>query len=313
MLGLKAIQATFPIFIIVILGILFRTTKLVSPTTIRDVKKLIVRVTLPLLLFQAFCEMLFQVQFLLIIALIFGACTILFWLSRKIIQKFRIEQVYIPYLMAGFEAGMLGYAIFGSIYGPENIPAFALIDLGQVLFVFFILVPSLEEQQGKQSDLAKTLKNFLRTPVIVAILLGIIFNLTGLYSVISDGLIPQMILKAIGVIGNLTTPLVAIVIGFELYFKRESILPAVVTVLLRLIVWVPLAILFDYFIIQNLLHLDNTYRAAVLIMSILPAPFVVPIYLNDGDDNKRDFILSTLSIGTVVALLGVVLVGTLLG
>jgi hypothetical protein len=35
---------------------------------------------------------------------------------------------------------MLGYAIFIAVYGMEEIDKLALIDLGQVLFVFFVLM-----------------------------------------------------------------------------------------------------------------------------------------------------------------------------
>jgi malate permease and related proteins len=194
------------------------------------------------------------------------------------------------------------------VFGQAQIPAFALVDLGQVLFVFFILLPALENLQGGKSTWKEVFLNFIKTPVILAILIGILLNLTGAYSLISNGFVFQWIWKAFELLAGLTSPLVAIVIGAELFFKRNSIKPALLTVGLRLMVWLPLAFLFNHFIISGLLHLDQTYEAAVLLMSILPAPFVVPIYLTEDDSNQRDMILSTLSIGTLISLLGAVVV-----
>jgi malate permease and related proteins len=308
MLGLEAIKSTIPLILLIILGIFFRKTKLLSPGTIRDFKTLIVRVTLPLLLFQAFCEMRYKFRFLLIIGLIFTACVLIFWFARQMIRTFHLPQRFFPFMMAGFEAGMLGYAMFGSIYGMENIPAFAVIDLGQVLFVFFILIPSLENEQGSQNDLLITMRNFVTTPVIIAILLGVGFNLSGIYLTAAKGLPFELVLKAISIVASLTTPLVAIVIGYDLYLKRVSIGPALATVLMRLLVWIPLAFLFNQFVIDGLLHLDGIYKASVLLMSILPAPFVVPIYLRKEESPQSDMILSTLSFGTIISLVGAVLV-----
>ena len=41
--------------------------------------------------------------------------------------------------MTAFEVGMLGYAIYGGVFGQENLYRLAIVDLGQVLFVLFVL------------------------------------------------------------------------------------------------------------------------------------------------------------------------------
>jgi hypothetical protein len=43
-------------------------------------------------------------------------------------------------------------------------------------------------------------------------------------------------------------------------------------------------------------------------MAILPAPFVIPLYLRQGEGEERDYIVNTLSLGTLAALIGVVAV-----
>jgi len=48
--------------------------------------------------------------------------------------------------------GMPGYALFISVYGVEQIGKLALVDLGQVLIVFFVLMAFLiKERDGVRS------------------------------------------------------------------------------------------------------------------------------------------------------------------
>ena len=82
---------------------------------------------------------------------------------------------------------MLGYAVFGSIYGVENISRFAVIDLGQVLFVFFILVTRLEFQQNHRLTIGQTLKQFLKRRSFLESWLGSWQILVGLTRLSPDG------------------------------------------------------------------------------------------------------------------------------
>jgi hypothetical protein len=43
-------------------------------------------------------------------------------------------------------------------------------------------------------------------------------------------------------------------------------------------------------------------------MFILPAPFVIPLYSRSSDETDQDYILNTLSIGTLAALVGVIVI-----
>ena len=305
---LQTLNSTLPVLLIILLGFVINRVKLLKPDTIQDMKSLVVNITLPLVLFKAFGTMTFQFRYLVIVAVVFLACGLVMVLSAKLRKVPGLKSKYASFLMAGFEAGMLGYAVFGSIFGESNIPVFAVIDLGQVLFVFFVLVTRLQALEGKQQSLQDTFINFLITPVIIAIIGGILFNVSGAYGYLESVLLGQTVFTAMNTVAGLTTPLVAIVIGYGLNFKPGRVFPAVQTVILRLVVWLSLALLVNQFIIRQWFHLDSIFEAAVLLMFILPAPFVIPLYSKSSDEAEQDYILNTLSIGTIAALIGVVVI-----
>ncbi len=305
---LQTLSTTLPVIILVLVGVLIRYAKILQPGTIADLKTLIVNLTLPLVLFTAFAAMTFEARFLLIVVIVFAACVLVMFLAARLRAVPGLRPAYASYLMAGFEAGMLGYAIFGSMYGADNVGKFAVIDLGQVLFVFFVLVTRLQMARGSRVDWRGTVVNFGKTPVIIAILLGILANLSGFYRLLSGFEPAAALLAVIAMLAGLTTPLVALVIGYELHFQPGAFATALQTALLRLGLWVGLALAFNALVIRAVLGLDRTFEAAVMLMAVLPAPFVVPIYLKGEEREERDYILNTLSIGTVLALAGSVVV-----
>lgn len=308
MTTLQTLSSTLPILFLVAAGVLVRATRLLSEPTIQDIKRLIVSVSLPLVLFRAFATMTFEPRYLVIVASLFLSCTLVMFATARLHFLPGLRSPYASYLMAGFEAGMLGYAIFSSIYGADNVSYFAVVDLGQVLFVFFVLITRLKFQQQRQMSAVETLAEFLKTPVIIGILTGILANITGFYRLLSAAPLTDSLLSALGTLAGLTTPLVSLVIGSELRFERKGLWQPVQTVLLRLAVWVTLTIVFNRLVIHQLLGLDPLFEAASLLMAILPAPFVIPLYSQESDLAERAYILNVLSLGTVAALAGCVII-----
>lgn len=235
---LQTIATTLPVIFLVALGVLFRRTRFIKPESVGDFKSLVVNLTLPLVLFKAFATMQFEARFLLIVVCVFSACAAVMLVAARLTSVPGLTSKYSSYLMAGFEAGMLGYAVFSATYGEANIPRFAVIDLGQVLFVFFILVTRLQACQGRRLSLRQTIVQFFKTPAIIGILAGILANLSGVYRLLAGWELTGSVLHTAEILAGLTMPLVALVIGYELSFKAGSLVKPLQTVVLRLVVWV---------------------------------------------------------------------------
>lgn len=308
MVTLSAFATTLPVIILVLLGSILHKLEFFHQKTITDLKKLVVNLALPMVLINAFGEMHFQVQYLLIVAFVFAACLLIMLLAGKIIKK----PAFLPYVIAGFEAGMLGYAVYTSLYGIERVREFAIIDLGQVLFVFFVLVPALHRHQDGVVSLRITLISFLRTPVILAILSGIMLNLTGLYALMNTFPLTEALLSTTQTLAGLTMPLAALVLGYELNIQPGNLRQPFVTALMRLVLWLIFAFLLNTLVIRAWLGLGQAFVTAVWFMFILPPPFVVPLFLQKTDTQDRNYILNTISISTIFALVAMIVLRLLL-
>ena len=197
---------------------------------------------------------------------------------------------------------MMGYAIFSSVYGAENIYKFGLIDLGQVVFVFFVLVTVLERYDTGPRPFSEVVRRFFKTPVILAILGGILLKASGLVGIIASWPLTASLLEALALVAALTTPLVALVLGYEMHLQTGNLALPLRAVLLRFAFWIPVGLLVNELLIKSLLGLDAGFQAAVMTMFVLPPPFVIPLYMRCAERRDLDFVVNSLTLATLVTL-----------
>jgi malate permease and related proteins len=305
---LESVSKVLPVILLFLLGMLLNRRQFMRPDTMADLKNLVIKITLPAALFLAFSRVSLEPRHLIIAVVMFGACVLALLVGRIIRPIVQVPSPYFPMLLTGFEAGMMGYAIYATVYGAENLYKFGIVDLGQVIFVFFVLVGALEKQAAleRQASVSKPLKEtllaFLKTPVIIGILGGIVANQTGLMALLDSSPIMTGVLRTVELVAGLTTPLIALIIGYEMQLQRDRLGAPFKTIGVRLLYWLPIGLLISVVLIDQVLQLDRGFQAAVLTMIILPPPFVIPLFIPEADRSNRTYVVNTLSLATVVTL-----------
>jgi len=301
-LYLTALSKVLPVILLFLLGAFLRQTRFLTEGTVGDFKKLIVNVTLPAVLFLAFSRVGLEPRHLVIVAIVFAGCVLALLLGRLIRPLVRARSPFFPAMLTGFEAGMMGYAIFGAVYGAANIFKFAIVDLGQVTFVFFVLVTWLERRSAGGRPFRETLLNFFKTPVILSIFLGIAANRAGVMPPLTAWPVSAAVLKTLELLAGLTTPLIGLVIGYEVRLARGNLRRPLESIAIRLLIWIPAGLLLNALVIGPLFDGDRILQAAVLTMFLLPPPFVTPLFMQAAPQEDRAFVVNTLSLATLVTL-----------
>ncbi len=179
--AIDAFSRVLPVLLLVGLGAVFRRTAFLSPAAVDGLRKLVLNVTLPAALFLAFLRTEMEAQYAVIVISVFGACLVVLAIGPWLRRAAGVGSEAMPSLMAGFEAGMIGYALYSAIFGAENLYRFAVVDLGQVLFVFFVLAPVVMRwASGQAPPISETAAAFVKTPVIIAIVAGVAASVAGL-------------------------------------------------------------------------------------------------------------------------------------
>ena len=146
------------------------------------------------------------------------------------------------------------------------------------------------------------INTFFKSPVIIGILAGIALNLVGAREFLYDFPLTGAVMTTLQFLGNLTIPLILIIIGYGIKLDRQGVREASVVVLIRLVILIPLALVVNLFLIRGLLHLDRLFEAALFTLFILPPPFIVPLYMRPELTAERRYVNNVLTLYTVVSI-----------
>ncbi|GAF73673.1 hypothetical protein ES705_36760 [subsurface metagenome] len=299
---LLVFRQIIPVLLLIFLGHVIRTKNFLSEKTIEEVKKLVVNITLPCLLFISFLSIEIKFSYTAIFVLMFFFCLFMIFYGRFLKARFHIEHEYFPFLVTGFEYGMLGVGLFGSAYGLENIGYLAIMDLGHELFIWFIFVSLLLSKRSGTQDIKQLIRNFLKSPVIIAIFLGIFLNLTGLGKFLYDFAITEAVISTIKLLGQLTIPLILLVVGYGIHFQKSFLKDLPVLLIARLVVLIPMAFLGGIFM-DKVLGLDEVFKVALFTLFILPPPFIIPIYIPQHCKKERLYVNNSLTSYTIISII----------
>lgn len=296
---LETASTALPILVLIVLGAVLRSAGVVTSAGIDQVKLLIVRVALPAVLFSSFLSIEISVAYLGLFVLVPAICFLLLGLGY-LFRRTPLGRRYAPYLMTGFEFGMLGITLFGTAFGMERVGVIGVIGVAHELFIWFFYVTLMDAERGASHGLAATARSFVRSPVIVAIVVGIALNLLGVGPWFQSALVPRSFLRAMELLGGIIIPLILIVVGFGLRIDRTALRAALPTVAVRAALIGVLAALVAPWIVR-VLSLAPIFEYALVTFLVLPPPFIVPLYMATDDATEVAYVNTVLSLYTVVS------------
>ncbi|PRR74300.1 AEC family transporter [Clostridium thermopalmarium] len=297
----STILKMLPIILLVPLGFILKKLKFIKKESIEDIKKLVINIALPCLIYIGFYKLNFQRKFLVLILTISLVNILMLFIGKLIGKVFNIQNPYFPLLFSSFEVGMMGYSMFTAIYGDNELGKFAIMDLGQTFFIFFIWMPLFMSKSDKKKNIKDTLKNFFTSPIVIAIFLGIITSLISSESLYNSKIFLSLF-DVINKLGSLTVPLITIIIGYELEINSSYIKLPIITIVCRMTLLIFFSLAINKYIIYSMLDLPKIYENALFTMFILPPSFTAPLFIKDDNEENRCYIVNTLSIGILLSI-----------
>ena len=298
----EVLRTVLPVVLMLGIGMLCRTRKLISREGINALKNVAVNIALPAVLLNAFATTRYTPMDVAVPLMMFAVCLAAWALGRLGGRLLKLPSRFVPFLTTGFEAGMLGYALFTMLAGGDRVAEFARIDLGQVLFVFTLYKVLLGLEGRERASLPALLREMALSPIIVAIAAGVLLGATGLYRALEPSGLSGVIDACTSFIAAPTSALILLAIGYDLVLGDIPWADTVRVVALRYAILLVLGLAF-----RGLLGLiwpaaGASLSAAIAVMFILPPPFVLPVFADDA--SQRVYISSALSVSTLVAIVG---------
>lgn len=293
-----------PILLLLVIGFVSKLIKLFSDSFIEELKGLIIKIALPAVLFDAFSTMRLQVSYILLFSLIFIYCILLYGIGSGLHKFFPkvFSRYYTKGFMTGFEFGMIGVGLFGAIWGMDKLPIIMLVAFGHELFIWFFYVLFISKSTEKSYSFSVGFKQFIKMPTIIAIVLGLVVNLSGIHPLMNSNIFGQSLFTVVGFLKPLTSPLILIIIGYTMAFQRTNLREAAVYILSRIILVMSLGTLVVVVIIQVIPDLDTLFVQAFYAFILLPAPYILPLYIKNREETT--FFTQLLVYTTVITFIG---------
>ena len=292
---IAVIQTVLPVFLALALGMMCRSRNFLSREGVDALKKVVINLTLPFVLLDAFATAEYSVSALILPALMFGICCLALGLVYLAVRIFGIKGRLSVFLTSGFEAGMLGYALFTLLFPDTSVSEFALPDIGQTLFVFTLYKILLS---GKR-DWKAIGKDMATTPILWAVAAGVLIGATGLYGFLERWGVSGLLNATTDFLSAPTGMIILLTVGYDLVLKEISWKKTAGFIVLRLVI---MMICFAVSVALNRTILGGVlFEGAMLLMLILPPPYVIPVFADEPAERVQ--VSAALSAMTLVSLI----------
>ena len=292
---ISVLETALPGFLALGLGMLCRSRNFLTREGIDALKKVVLNLTLPFVLLNAFATAEYSAAALILPLMMFGICCLALALGFLIIRLTGMKSRLAPFLASGFEAGMLGYALFVLLFPEESVSQFALPDIGQTLFVFTLYKVLLS---GKR-DVKAIAKDMATTPILWAVLAGVLIGATGLYGVMQKYHISGILDASTSFLSAPTGMIILLTVGYDLVIRDIPWKKTGGLIAMRLAVMV---VCLGVMVLLNRTVLNGMlFEGAAVLMVLLPPPYVIPVFADEPSERVQ--IASALSALTLVTMI----------
>ena len=233
-----SLNATVPVFLMMILGIVFRQIGWIDEVFAAKMNQFVFRVSLPAVLFIDLAGVDFveawNPKFVLFCFAVTFLCILVSALLSLLLKERTLRGEFIQGAYRS-SAALLGIALIQSIYGTSGMAP--LMIIGSVPLYNIMAVVVLAFFQPGQSGidgvvLKKTLKGIVTNPIILGIVAGLLWSLLGIP-------IPKILNKTVSSIGATATPLGLMAMGATFNFRQAlgKTKPVFAAAFLKLVGW----------------------------------------------------------------------------
>mgnify|MGYP002555881963 FL=1 len=300
-----SLNATIPIFLMMLLGMLFRKLGWMDEVFAAKMNKFVFLVPLPVLLFEQLATVDFSevwdIKFILFcfvvtaISITISTLISLLWKDRSIKGEF-IQATYRS------SAALLGIAFIQNIYGTAGMAPLMIIGSVPLYNIMAVVVLSVFKPGNNSFDKAlvkKTLKGIATNPIIIGIVAGFVWSALKLS-------MPSILHKTVSSIGATATPMGLMSMGatFEMKKATSKMKPTLVAVFMKLVgfcaIFLPMAALLGFrneemiailvmlgsattvssFVMARNMGHEGTLSSGVIMMTTLLSAFTLTMWLD---------------------------------
>ncbi|MCT1796416.1 AEC family transporter [Helcococcus kunzii] len=279
---MDALNTLMPVFFMLILGYISKRKGWISEEQKNGANALVFNILFPIMIFNLMAGAKFDASKIGIILYVLIVFIVEFAIGKIVTPKLTPKYSHFAsYLITVVEGGNVSLPLYLSIVGISSNTV--IYDIAGVTMCFIIFPFIVSKEASTTSDKGEMLKKIFSNTFVIAVLLGLLLNITGIYE--------KLLLSSFGKM-----------ISSTLSQAMQPIIPTILSTL----------VILGFFIFFPTQMSDPTYMIAPIIYFMSPTgfgliPIIEPLYKSKEDESFTSGFVSMFMIVTLIVYTAVVL------
>lgn len=301
---MQAISTIFPVFFILFLGIHARKKGWINHEQNNGLKTIALDILFPFLIYHIVATSVLDRNIVLEIVYLIAVWILVYFFGKMVcrILPESIREIS-PFLLLTCEGGAVALPLYLSIVGSSYILNLIPFDLAGILINFIFVPTVLQIRRKDELKLLPLVKKVISAPFVIAALLAVITNLTGLQRLLSQsstfGSIYENTMNAI--IAPVSG-LILFSLGYSIRLKKGYLSSLFKLAVIRLIFCS--GIIATFFLVFPEKMESPVFSLGVILYFYCPTGFPVPLQIREilDSDEKEEFVSAFISLFLLIAL-----------
>lgn len=309
MMPLKVLNAILPVFFMLFLGYFSRKGQWVTKQQNEGAKSLVMNVLFPFLVFKVINEATITSRFFWTNLYVDIAWIILFVIGSHLTNFTGKKYAHVsPFLLMTSEGGSVALPLYLTLVSSAYAINIVTFDVGGILINFGLVPAIIAKRTSGQVSWKKLFKDIISSPFIIAVIIGLISNLSGFHRMAVSTQIGQVYTSTMEMVTGPIVGIMLFTIGYDLKFDKSLFQPLLKLALVR--IGGCLAIIAGFFVFFPSLVTNKEFIIAILLYFACPPGFPVPLQVKPlvKSEDDETFMSAFISLFMIIVLIAYIFI-----
>ena len=299
---MTVLTTLFPVFFMLLLGLVSHIKDWVTVNQKNGANTIIFKILFPVLVFNLMANANIELSHISIILYVYIAYLVILVIGKFITQHITKKyQKFAPYLLTVVEGGNVALPLYLSIVGQSSTTV--IFDLGGIMICFITIPILIAKEVSAGSSYKDIIKSIFTNTFVIAVILGLFMNFTGLYELLLASSFGDMILTTINQVTAPIIPMILFILGYDLNVDKKTLVPILKLMGIKIVYYA--MVIAGFFILFPAQMADKTFMMAPIIYFMCPTgfglmPVIAPLYKDEDDASFTSAFVSIFMIITLI-------------
>ena len=306
---MTVLTTLFPVFFMLLLGLVSHIKGWVTVNQKNGANSIIFKILFPVLVFNLMANANIELSHISIILYVYIAYLVILVIGKFITQHITKKyQKFAPYLLTVVEGGNVALPLYLSIVGQSSTTV--IFDLGGIMICFITIPILIAKEVSAGSSYKDIIKSIFTNTFVIAVILGLFMNFTGLYELLLASSFGDMISTTINQVTAPIIPMILFILGYDLNIDSHNLKPVLRLIAVKFVYYA--FVILGFFVLFPELMADKSFMMAPIIYFMCPTgfglmPIIEPLYQDEDDASFTSAFVSIFMIVTLFVYIMVVI------